>query len=296
MSATVTSPTSGPTASGSTATHTPVKNVTFVRVLRSEWIKLWTLRSTWWTLGATLLLMVGIALGFALIVQLLGDQMQGASPEEQAQMGGMLGGPMVVAAGFDMAALVVAVLGALIITGEYSTGMIRSTFAAVPGRLPAFFGKAVVLAGVTAVLIILSLALSWLVTYPILDSNGATVDFGDGTQVRSLFGTVLYVTLVALFALGLGALLRHTAGAIFTVVAIFLVIPPIVQIGTFAASQLEWIGVLNKFLPSVAGAQITPNAGQFADVLDPWVGIGVMAGYTALVLIGAAIRLKRQDA
>ena len=295
MSATVTVPTSG-SASGSSTEHTPVKNVSFGRVLRSEWIKLWSLRSTWWTLGATVVLMVGIALGFALLVQFLGDQMEGASPEDQAAMGGVLGGTVVVAGGFEMAALVVAVLGALIITGEYSTGMIRSTFAAVPARLPAFFGKAVVLAIVTAVLITVSLALSWLVTYPILNSNDATVDFSDGAQVRSLFGTVLYVTLVALFALGLGTLLRHTAGAIFTVVAIFLVIPPIVQIGTFAASQLEWIGVLNKLLPSVAGAQITPNAGAFPDVFDPWVGISVMAGYTALVLAGAAMRLKLQDA
>ncbi|MFD2793359.1 ABC transporter permease [Promicromonospora vindobonensis] len=295
MSATVTAPAGGP-ASGTTVGQTPVQNVTFIRVLRSEWIKLWSLRSTWWTLGSTVVVMVGFALMMALIVQLVGNEMEGASPEDQAAAGGMLGGTMVVSAGFEMAALVVAVLGALMITGEYSTGMIRSTFAAVPGRLSAFFGKAVVLALVTAVLIAVSLALSWLVTYPILDANNATVDFGDGAQVRSLFGTVLYVTLVALFALGLGALLRHTAGAIFTVVAIFLVIPTIVQIATFAAAQLEWVGTVNKLLPSVAGTQITPNAGAFADVLEPWVGISVLAGYTVLVLVGAATRLKTQDA
>ncbi|MGW2093109.1 ABC transporter permease subunit [Promicromonospora sukumoe] len=295
MSATVTAPASG-SASGPTTEHTPVRNVTFWRVLRSEWIKLWTLRSTWWTLGATVVVMVGFALMLAFVAQFLGDQMEGASPEEQAAMGGMLGGPTVVAAGFEMAALVVAVLGALMITGEYSTGMIRSTFAAVPKRLPAFFGKALVLVLVTAVLTTVSLALSWLVTYPLLNPNDATVDFGDSDQIRSLVGTVLYVTLVALFALGLGALLRHTAGAIFTVVAIFLVIPTIVQIATFAASQLEWVGTVNKLLPSVAGAQITPNAGAFPDVLDPWVGIGVLAGYTALVLAGAAMRVKFQDA
>ncbi|GAA2238983.1 ABC transporter permease subunit [Promicromonospora sukumoe] len=295
MSATVTAPASG-SASGPTTEHTPVHNVTFWRVLRSEWIKLWTLRSTWWTLGATVVVMVGFALMLALIVQLVGSEMEGASPEDQAAMGTMLGGTTVVAAGFEMAALVVAVLGALMITGEYSTGMIRSTFAAVPKRLPAFFGKALVLVLVTAVLITVSLALSWLVTYPLLNGNDATVDFGDSDQVRALGGTVLYVTLVALFALGLGALLRHTAGAIFTVVAIFLVIPTIVQIATFAASQLEWVGTVNKLLPSVAGTQITPNAGAFPDVLDPWVGISVLAGYTALVLAGAAMRVKFQDA
>jgi ABC-2 type transport system permease protein len=294
MSATVTAPPTG--AAGPTAGHTPVRNVTFWRVLRSEWIKLWTLRSTWWTLASTVVVMVGFALLLALVVQLAGDAMEGAPPEDQAAMGGILGGTNVVAAGFEMAALVVAVLGALMITGEYSTGMIRSTFAAVPGRLAAFFGKALVLVLVTAVLTTVSLALSWLVTYPILNANDSTVDFGDSDQVRSLFGTVLYVTLVALFALGLGTLLRHTAGAIFTVVAIFLVIPTIFQVATFAAAQLEWVGTVNKLLPSVAGAQITPNAGAFADVLDPWVGIAVLGGYTALVLIGAASRLKLQDA
>ncbi|MCP2264486.1 ABC transporter permease [Promicromonospora thailandica] len=295
MSATATAPAGG-TTSGPSTGHTQVRNVTFARVLRSEWIKLWTLRSTWWTLASTVVVMIGFALLLALVVQLAGDAMEGASPEDQAAMGGVLGGTTVVAAGYEMAALVVAVLGALMITGEYSTGMIRSTFAAVPGRLPAFFGKALVLVLVTAVLTAVSLALSWLVTYPILNANDATVDFGDGDQVRSLFGTVLYVSLVALFALGLGTLLRHTAGAIFTVVAIFLVIPTIFQIATFAAAQLEWVGTVNKLLPSVAGAQITPNAGQFTDVLDPWVGIAVLGGYTALVLIGAAARLKAQDA
>jgi ABC-2 type transport system permease protein len=295
MSATVTARAGGP-ASGTTAERTPVQNVTFWRVLHSEWIKLWTLRSTWWTLGSTVVVMVGFALMLAFVVQLVGNEMEGAPPDDQAAMGGVLGGTTVVSSGFEMAALVVAVLGALMITGEYSTGMIRSTFAAVPGRLPAFFAKAVVLTLVTAVLITVSLGLSWLVTYPILNGNDATVDFGDGTQVRSLFGTVLYVTLVALFALGLGALLRHTAGAIFTAVAIFLVLPIIFQIATLAAAQVEWVGVVNKLLPSVAGAQITPSAGAFPDVLDPWVGISVLAGYTVLVLAGAATRLKLQDA
>jgi ABC-2 type transport system permease protein len=295
MSATVTAPAGG-SAPGMATEGTPVRNVTFWRVLRSEWIKLWSLRSTWWTLGSTVVVIVGFALMMALIVQLVGNEMEGAAPEDQAAMGGMLGGTMVVSAGFEMAALVVAVLGALMITGEYSTGMIRSTFAAVPSRLPAFFGKAVVLALVTMVLITVSLALSWLVTYPMLSSNDATVDFGDSGQVRSLLGTVLYVTLVALFALGLGALLRHTAGAIFTVVAIFLVLPIIMQIATAAAAQVGWVGTVNKLLPSVAGAQITPNAGAFADVLDPGVGISVLAGYTVLVLAGAAMRLKLQDA
>ena len=294
MSATVTAPAGGP-ASGTTTGHTPVQNVTFWRALRSEWIKLWTLRSTWWTLGPTVVVMVGFAFAMALVVQFIGDQMAEAGPEA-AGAGGLLSGPVVVAGGFDTAALVVAVLGCMIITGEYSTGMIRSTFAAVPDRLTAFFAKALVLAGVTAVLTIVSLALAWAVTYPILDANGSTVDFSDGTHVRQLGGVVLYVVLVALFSLGVGALLRHTAGAIFTVAALFFVVPTIFTGVVIVASDIEWVVWVTKLLPSVAGAQITPAGGAFPDVLDPWVGISVLAGYTVLVLAGAATRLKLQDA
>ncbi|MEU4363922.1 ABC transporter permease [Promicromonospora sp. NPDC023987] len=295
MSATVTAP-RGP-ASGTTVGQTPVKNVSFWRVLRSEWIKLWTLRSTWWTLGPTVVVMVGFAFAMALVAQFIGDQMADAGPEaEAAGAGGMIPGTLVVAFGFETAALVVAVLGSMIITGEYSTGMIRSTFAAVPDRLTAFFAKATVLAGVTAVLTAVSLAIAWAVTYPILDANSSTVDFSDGTQVRQLGGVVLYVVLVALFSLGIGALLRHTAGAIFTVVALFFVVPTIFTGAAAFASDIDWVVWVTKLLPSVAGAQITPTAGAVPDALDPWVGISVLAGYTVLVLAGAATRLKLQDA
>ncbi|MBO0611187.1 ABC transporter permease subunit [Myceligenerans salitolerans] len=276
----------------------PVKKVTFGRLLHSEWIKLWSLRSTWWTLGSTVVILVGFGFMMAIIAQLFTDQMSDMSAEEQAATGGeqLFTAPIVITGGYEFAALVVAVLGSMLITGEYSTGMIRSTFTAAPHRLGAYFAKATVLAGVTAVLIAVSLALAWLVTYPILDSNGITVDWGDSDQVRQLYGTVLYTVLVALFALGVGTLIRHTAGAIFTVVAIFLVIPIVFGIATFAASQVSWVLDVNKFLPSIAGSAITPAAAQTPEVLDPWVGAGVLAAYTAAVLIAGAISLKTRDA
>ncbi|WP_369369710.1 hypothetical protein AB1046_12915 [Promicromonospora sp. Populi] len=292
MSATITAPASGP-VSGPT-THTPVKRVTFWRVLHSEWIKLWTLRSTWWTLGPTVVVMVGFAFALALVARFISEQMADV-PDAQAA-GGLLPGTAVVAGGYDTAALVVAVLGCMIITGEYSTGMIRSTFAAVPDRLTAFFAKALVLAGVTAVLTIVSLAVAWAVTYPILDGIDSTVDFSDSTQVRQLGGVVIYVVLVALFSLGIGTLLRHTAGAIFTVAALFFVVPTIFAGVVAFASNIDWVVWVTKLLPSIAGAQITPNGGTFEGALEPWVGISVLAGYTALVLAGAATRLKLQDA
>lgn len=297
MSATVTAPAGGP-ASGTTAGQTPVQNVTFWRLLRSEWIKLWTLRSTWWTLGSTVVIMVGFALMMALVAQWLGDQMADVemAPEEQASMGAAFSAPTIIAGGYEFATLVVAVLGAMLITGEYSTGMIRSTFAAAPGRLGAFAAKATVLAVVTAALMAVSLLLGWLVSLPILNANDMAMDWSDSDQVQKLYGVVLYTVLVAIFALGVGTLLRHTAGAIFTVVAVFLVVPMVFGIVVAFASDLEWVLVVNKFLPSTAGAAITPSGAQVPEVLDPWVGIGVLAAYTALVVVGGALRLKLDDA
>jgi ABC-2 type transport system permease protein len=297
MSATVTAPADG-TAPGTTTGHTPVHNVTFFRLLRSEWIKLWSLRSTWWTLGSTVVIMVGVAVMMAFVAQLVMDQAGDAemSAEEQASMGGLFGAPTVIAGGYEFAALVVAVLGAMVITGEYSTGMIRSTFAAAPGRLGAFAAKAAVLAVVTAVLTTVSLLASWAVSYPILNANDMTLDWSDGDQLQKLYGVVIYTVLVALFALGIGTLLRHTAGAIFTAVAVFLVIPMVFGIAVALASNVDWVLDVNKFLPSVAGSAITPTGAQVPEVLDPWVGISVLAGYTVIVLVGGALRLKLDDA
>jgi ABC-2 type transport system permease protein len=297
MSATVTAPAGG-SAPGMATERTPVRNVTFFRLLRSEWIKLWSLRSTWWTLGSTIVIMVGVALLMSFVAQLVMDQAGDAemSAEEQASMGGLFGAPTVIAGGYEFAALVVAVLGAMVITGEYSTGMIRSTFAAAPGRLGAFAAKAAVLAVVTAVLTTVSLLASWAVSYPILNANDMTLDWSDGDQLQKLYGVVIYTVLVALFALGIGTLLRHTAGAIFTAVAVFLVIPMVFGIAVALASNVDWVLDVNKFLPSVAGSAITPTGAQVPEVLDPWVGISVLAGYTVIVLVGGALRLKLDDA
>src|SRR5690606_26484583 len=140
MSATVTAPAGGNEPAPAPAKRSRVRNVTFPRILRSEWIKLWTLRSTWWTLGSTVVIMAGFALMMAVVVQFLNDQMADVemAAEDQASMDAVLGAPTVIAGGYEFAALVVGVLGAMVITGEYSTGMIRSTFAANPGRLGAY--------------------------------------------------------------------------------------------------------------------------------------------------------------
>ncbi|MCK9794892.1 ABC transporter permease [Isoptericola sp. 4D.3] len=271
--------------------------VTFGRVLRAEWIKFRTLRSTVWTVVITAVVMIGFALMMASLMRLAADtpeMAEGMNNDPGFQSLGM-SGTTVITLGYSFAQLAVAVLAALIVTNEYSTGMIRSTFAAVPRRLPALWAKLVVIVLTTVVVIALALGVAYLVTLPILDAANLSVDLSDSEQVRALGGCVLYLATVAAFSLAVGALMRHSAGAIFTLVAIFFVLPLIFSI-VVAASDAAWTDWVNKLLPSVAGERII-STGPSSDVLlEPWTGYAVLAGYTVVLLVAAAVTLKRRDA
>jgi ABC-2 type transport system permease protein len=284
------------TADRPTTRRASASRLTFGGVLKSEWIKLWTLRSTTWTLAITVVLMVGIALMLGFFMNLAVQEM----PAEAADAtSAILPGASIVVGGYQMAQLVVAVLGALIITGEYSTGMIRSTFSAVPRRLPAFFAKLAVLFSVSFVVTLAGVALSYLVTIPFVQE---TVSLTDGDNVRVLVGSALYVATIAALSLGIGTLLRSTAGAIFTVMGLLLVIPNILAVVT-AFSDNVVLEAIYKYLPSLAGQQlmsmggIDPMTGMAATGnLAPWAGYGVLAAWTLVTLAAAAVVLKRRDA
>ena len=286
-----------PTTSAATPPAVVVHRVTFARVLRAEWIKFRTLRSTVWTVVITALVMIGFALMMASLMRLAADtpeMAEGMNNDPGFQSLGM-SGTTVITLGYSFAQLAVAVLAALIVTNEYSTGMIRSTFAAVPKRLPALWAKLVVIVLTTVVVIALALGVAYLVTLPILDAANLSVDLSDPEQVRALGGCVLYLATVAAFSLAVGALMRHSAGAIFTLVALFFVLPIIFSI-VVAASDAAWTDWVNKLLPSVAGERII-STGPSSDVLlEPWVGYSVLAGYTVVLLVAAAVTLKRRDA
>ncbi|MEU2202642.1 ABC transporter permease subunit, partial [Isoptericola sp. NPDC019482] len=222
-----------------------VRPVTFPRVLRSEWIKFRTLRSTVWTAIITAVVMVGFALMMAGIMRVSVDNAEmaeGMGNDPGFQSMGMTG-TTVVTLGYSFGQLAVAVLAALIVTNEYSTGMIRSTFAAVPRRLPSLWAKLVVIVVTTAVVAAVALAVAYLVTRPLLDAARLSVDLSDDEQLRSLLGCVLYLATVAAFSLAVGTLMRHSAGAIFTLVAVFFVLPIIFQIVTSAsdAAWADWV-------------------------------------------------------
>ena len=271
--------------------------VTFPRLLLSEWRKLWSLRSTWWVLGITVAIIVGVALLISAAAGSLVD----------AQHVSVVPPTTFVTAGYNFAALVAASLGAIAITGEYSTGQIRSTLSAAPGRLSVLWAKLTVVAVVNFVVIAVSTAIAFLVTHPVLDSHSIKIDLSNGEQVRALLGVPLYATVVALFAVAVGFLIRNTPGAIVTVVALFFLVPSVISV-IAAATHATWAQNLNKWLPSSAGAQIVthfahgtaPGGPGGADAGLPaftaWPGFAVLCAYTVVLIIAGAILLKRRDA
>ena len=262
--------------------------LTFPRIVTSEWIKFRSVRSTAWTLPITALTMAGLsALQAWATTQFEGETM------------GMESAAPIITGGWFLAQLVVAVLAILTITGEYTTGMIRSTLAAVPTRLPALWAKALVLSVVVTLVSLLAVALSYLAALPFLGTLGLGLDLGDPDVLRVVLGTPLYLATIALFAFAVGTLMRHSAGAIAVVLGFLLVIENV--LGGIPWRPLE---VIAPFLPSRAGSRLlyeqpmldVMDQGSTVATLSAWQGYGVLAAWTVLLLAAAAFLLRRRDA
>ena len=274
-----------PTLRTRTRTHTG--RVTQVRVAVSEWTKLRTLRSTRYALLAG----VAMTIGFAIIPALVNaSRWSSMSASERAGFH-----PLETSLiGVSVAQLAIGVLGVLVISGEYSTGMIRSTFAAVPKRLPVLWGKAGVFGLVTLVLALPSTLIAFFAAQAILkghslNGHDIALSFSDPGVARAVTGGALYLTLVGLFGLGLGAILRSTAGGISAFAGILFVLPPLMNV-----LPASWNNAIAPYLPSNAGQAIM-QTGHPAHTLAPWTGLGVLAAYTAIAVAIAAIQLRRRD-
>ena len=280
-------------------TTTPQHGVSFGGVIRSEWIKLVTLRSTMWCYLIVIVLTIG--LGF-LIAGLAGSTAgagrgaQAAVPVQPQQLW-----VQVATIGIGFAQLVSAVLGALVITGEYGTGMIRSTFAAVPTRLPAIVAKALVFGVVTFVVSLVSIIATALLTAPLLSARGFAPDLGDGQAWWSMIGGAGYIVLIGLLSFSIGTLIRNSAGGIATSLGLILVVPTIVQV--FAGlTKIDWVQNLGTFLPSTAGAVMhsypSTAAAAATDliVLTPVEGFLVLAAWIVVLFGVAATLVSRRDA
>ena len=254
--------------------------VTQARVALSEWTKFHSLRSTRWSLLAGILLTIAFPVLFAFVTSARWGHM---SPHERANRS-----PLDIAlAGVNVAQLAIAVLGVLVITGEYSTGSIRSTFTAVPRRLPVLWAKIGVYAVVSFVLTVPAVLVAFFASQAILGRHHLLqISFSQAGVARSLVGGAAYVMLVGVFALGIGAIVRNTAGGIST---FFFVIPPLMNI-----LPASWNDAASKYLPSEAGRQLF--ALQHApNTLTPTAGGLLLLGYCAFVVALAAVLLVRRD-
>jgi ABC-type transport system involved in multi-copper enzyme maturation permease subunit len=193
-------------------------------------------------------------------------------------------------AGVQLAQLAVGVLGVLVITNEYTSGLIRTTFAAVPRRTLVLWSKATILAAAIFTLSLPAVIGAFLIGQSVLSAERLDVAVGDPGVARAIVGAALYLTVVALIGLGLGALLRRTAGGVAAIIAILL--GPQILTGFLPADLADDV---YRWLPSPAGLAITTTRVDSA-LLSPWAGFAVFLLYAAAVLALGAWRLRSRDA
>ena len=288
----------------STLAHPETLGVTQPRAMNSEWIKFRSLRSTWWSIGVALLISIGLGILFS---ALRGNDIVhhgGFEPDQTA----------LSLRGFYLAQLAVGVLGVLFVTGEYSTGMIRATLAAIPRRLPVWAAKIAIFAVVIFVVTLVAAFVAFLGGQAVLsgyhvhevmtvgphgtvsitqDPNalhalGVSITYPGA--VRAIFGAALYMVGVGLLGLGFGFVIRNTGGAIAALFGLILVLPLLAQ--ALPSSLQQHVSKYLPLLAGTAGMNTVPGTNQ----LSPWAGLGVFALYVVAALIAGLVVLRRRDA
>jgi ABC-2 type transport system permease protein len=275
------------------ATHAPIptsgalpsyrrpQRVTQLRVMRAEWTRLRTQPAAYWALLTAVILVVGFGIGYSLL--------RVARPPHGTALASF--DPAAISlSGVQLAQIAVGALGVLLITSEYATGMIRTTFAAIPRRLPMLWGKAALLAtAITAVSLPAAFA-AFAGGQSILSRQHLSVQFSQPGVARAVIGSALYLAAVGLLGLGLGALIRNAAGGIAALVGLLYGLP-------LAASFLpaSMAADVTRYLPASAGQAVT-TVQPDPTMLHPWTGFGVLCAYAAILLAISAARMRRGDA
>ncbi|WP_414172614.1 ABC transporter permease [Clavibacter tessellarius] len=261
---------------------------TLPRLMRSEWIKLRTLRSTIWCFALVLLILVGFA---TLFTPLVVDQVR-----EQISLPGVPATDLLLSVGLSgvtLSMLVAGVLGVLVISGEYSTGMIRSSFSAAPRRFGVLAAKAIVYTLVTAVVTAVAVADALLVARAFFVSAGAEVDVLSGEFLLAALGAVLFVVLIGLMGFGFGLLLRNGAAGIGALVGLVLVLP---IVGQLLGGVLDWVADLARYFPLSAGNRLYSTGTPAPGELEFWQALLVMVGWVAVILVPALVLARKRDA
>jgi ABC-2 type transport system permease protein len=272
------------TADATGAAETPGLKVTQARVIRSEWTKFRSLRSTLYTLLIAVVLTIGIGAIFSAVTA---SQYHTFSASDRASFSAAT----TSLEGMSFAVVAFGVLGVLLMSGEYSTGMIRSSLTAVPRRLPVLWSKMAVFAGTVFLISLFASLVSFYIGQALLSGHHLSVTLTAPGALRTVIGAALYVTVAGLIGVALGTLLRNTAAGISTFVAVFFVIPPL--IGLLPASAGNH---LDPYLPSSAGGVRWGGAVDVTNPLSPWTGFALLCGYAVVLIVAAAWRLRRADA
>lgn len=262
----------------------------FFRVLRSEAIKFRSLLSTLVLLASTAVVMVGFG---ALSAWGTGQFAEAATrdPQAAAAMAAQSGdlAVSVPTSGIAFAQLILGSLGVLLMSSEFSTGMARSTFSAVPRRLPAFAAKLLVVTVTSFAVTALSAGVAGLVAVPILDNYGLTLDLGSIQSVKLLLVSSLYVAAVAAIGLALGTMIRNSAGGIMSLVGLFFVAPI-----AFQLIPGEFFEETRKYLPGNTVEPLTAVE-HLPGTLEAWQAGLVLGAWVVVPLLLAAVLLKRRD-
>ncbi len=254
--------------------------------LRSEFTKIRSVRSTYWTLLVLLVVSVGIGAaitgGTAANWSRMSPASQTSFDPTQASVAGL----------FYLGQLVIVVLGAMTLTAEYSTGMIRTSLTAMPRRSVVYAAKVIVFAVVALVVTFVAAFISFFLGQALLSSTHDTATLSQPNVLRAVVGSALYVTLCGLFAFAAGAILRHTAAAITSVIGVLFVIPILVHL-----LPQSWYQDVVRWLPDAAGRALSVTVGPPPpNLFSAWTQFAVFAAYTAILLVIGAVLFRKRDA
>jgi ABC-2 type transport system permease protein len=261
----------------------PSSGTTFGNVARSEWTKLWSVRSTRWTLLATFVVSVGFTTLFA-----WGESANWSQVDAQERAN--IDATANSLAGLYFGQLAIAVLGALVITAEYSTGGIRTTLTAVPQRLKVLFAKGLTFGVVALVVGLVTSFTAFFVGQAFFATVGVEAHLGDPGVMRAVIGGGLYILGCGMLGFAVGSVLRHSAGSITTAIGLLFVLPILSNL-----LPGDWGKTVQRYFFSNAGGQIT-TIRQDPNLLTPWNGYLVFTIEWVVILVVGAILLRRRDA
>src|SRR5215470_11606823 len=284
----------------------PTGRAGFIGTVRSEFTKIRSVRSTYWTLMALVVACVGIGALFSWgqTQRLLQARSVRGPIGEKAPHGFAASvaadihhqAASISLFGLLIGQLIIIVLGALVITSEYSTGMIRTSLTAMPRRGTVFAAKGVVFGLVALVTGLVTSFLAFFVGQAILSSQHVSTTLGHHDVLRTVIGGGLFLAVCGLLSFGIGAMLRHTAGVIAAGIGLMFVLWILSQF--LPGPPSGWFGQedIDKWIPFNAGSAIWENQANGLHPFSPWIGFAVFCCYAAVAIIGGLVVFLRRDA